>query len=110
MLEKEAENVRLIFDLRIKGASLGGISKVLKEKNIKSPTGNDVWSRETINKLLKNEKVCGAVSLQKTFVKDYKTGKQTKNNGELQKVMITCNHEGIISEETFLKVNTNIEW
>ncbi len=47
-----------------------------------------VWSRETISKLLRNEKYTGDVLLQKTFVKDVLTGKQFKNQGELKQYLI----------------------
>ncbi len=103
--EVQAKVVRLIFGWKANGYSLGAISKELQKRKIPSPTGKETWSRETINKLLKNEKVCGNVMLQKTFVPDYLSGKQVKNNGECAKVMIKNNHVGIISVELFEQVN-----
>lgn len=103
--KEEAKVVRMIFDLRVKGHSLGDISKVLQKKKIPSPTGKDIWSRETLNKLLKNEKVCGNVLLQKTYVEDYLKGIQIKNKGEMARFMVKNNHIPIISSEIFDKVN-----
>lgn len=40
----------------------------LSDLNIKTPTGKDVWSKETLNKLIKNEKVCWNILLRKTFI------------------------------------------
>ncbi len=105
--KNQAKNIRLIFKLRLNGKSLSYISKELHKRKIPSPTGKEIWSRETINKLLKNEKLCGNILLQKTYVEDYLLGKQVENKGELQKVIIKNNHKGIISKDVFNKVNCN---
>jgi len=63
------------------------------------------WSRETISKLLRNEKYTGDVLLQKTFVEDLFSGKQLKNRGELEKFLIHEHHPAIISRELFEAVN-----
>lgn len=68
-----------MFEIRAAGYSLGAISKWLRENGIGSPAGKTYWSRETIGKLLRNEKYVGDVLLQKTFVKDLFSGKQIKN-------------------------------
>lgn len=52
--QPEAEIVSFIFDQYLLGESLGGIVKLLKEKQIASPTGKSVWGRATIDKLLSN--------------------------------------------------------
>lgn len=83
--EIEAVIVRTIFDMYLEGYSFSGISKELLRHNIKSPTGKDKWSSETISKLLSNEKLTGDVLGQKTYVEDYLSGKQIKNNGEKDK-------------------------
>lgn len=71
-----------------------------------SPTGKERWSRETISKLLRNEKYTGDVLLQKTIVKDVLTGKQFKNQGELKQYLIQRHHP-IISKELFEQANPN---
>lgn len=38
-------------------------------------------------------------------MKDYLDGRQIKNNGELQQVLIRGNHPAIVSEEVFERVN-----
>lgn len=63
------------------------------------------WSRETISKLLRNEKYTGDVLLQKTFVKNVLTGKQFKNHGELEKHLIRHHHPMIVSRKLFARVN-----
>lgn len=103
--EPDAKIVRKIFEMRADGESLGTISTWLHENKIPSPTGRERWSRETISKLLKNEKYVGDVMLQKTFVKDLLSGKQVKNKGELERYIIQEHHPAIISRELFEKIN-----
>lgn len=105
--EPDAEIVRRIFQMRSEGKSLGAISDWLYENKVPSPTGKERWSRETISKLLRNEKYTGDVLLQKTFVKDVLTGKQFKNQGELKQYLIQRHHPIIISKELFEQANPN---
>lgn len=97
--EKEAEVVRLIFHMSKEGASLSQISQTLQEQGIPSPRGKAVWNRESLRKILNNEKYLGSVVLQKTFVVDCLSHKQIKNTGQQDKYEITNNHVAIIKEE-----------
>ena len=106
--EPDAKFVQTIFEMRADGKSLGTISDWLHESRIPSPTGKERWSRETISKLLKNEKYVGDVMLQKTFVKDLFSGKQVRNTGELDKYLIQGHHPAIITRELFEKVNETV--
>lgn len=54
--KEEAEIVRFIYNSYLEGHSLGGISKLLQKKEILSPTGNPVWGRAAIDKMLSNSK------------------------------------------------------
>lgn len=103
--DAEAAVVREIFEMRAAGFSMGKISDWLYENGILSPTGKERWSRETISKILRNEKYVGDVMLQKTFVDNLFEGKQVVNNGELDRVLIQNNHQGIIDREMFAMVN-----
>ena len=103
--ESEAQIVRQIFLMRASGQSLGSIADWLYANSILSPTGRERWSRETISKLLRNEKYVGDVLLQKTYVKDIFFGKQEKNEGELDQVLIQNHHPAIVSRELFDCVN-----
>lgn len=106
--EPDAKIVRTIFEMRADGKSLGTISDWLYEISIPSPTGKEHWSRETISKLLKNEKYVGDVMLQKTSVKDLFSGKQVRNTGELDKYLIQGHHPAVITRELFEKVNETV--
>jgi len=103
----EAEFVRQIFEWRAEGASLRAISGRLKERGIKSPRGGEVWGTETLSKLLANEKYTGNVLLQKTYVQDYFSGRQAKNDGQLDRYLIQNTHPAIISEELFTTVQNS---
>ena len=107
--DTEAKIVQEIFEMRAAGFSLGKISEWLFENGISSPTGRERWSRETINKMLRNEKYVGDVMLQKTFVDNLFDGKQIVNNGELDRVLIQNHHQGIIDRKLFTKVNGSDE-
>ena len=103
--EPDAKIVREIFEMRADGKSLGAISDWLYEQGVFSPTGKRRWSRETISKLLKNEKYTGDVLLQKTFVKDLFSGKQVKNVGERERFLYQDHHPAIITRDLFEKAN-----
>jgi len=64
----EANIVLFIFHRFMNGDSLGEISGALARRGIISPTGRTTWSRETISKLLSNEKYVGNVVLRKTCI------------------------------------------
>ena len=57
--EEQAEVVKLIFDLYLGGKSVLGIVKGLKDRNIKSPTDKDNWSKRSVEEMLSNEKYIG---------------------------------------------------
>jgi len=92
----KAEVVRLIYRLAETGHSLAQIAGELKSQNNPSPRGNVIWSRETIRKILTNEKYTGTVMLQKTFVEDCLTHRQVRNVGQKPKYVVQDNHEAII--------------
>lgn len=57
--KEQAKVVKLIFDLYLGGKSILGIVKELKDRNIKSPTGKDDWSKRSVEEMLSNEKYIG---------------------------------------------------
>ena len=61
--EKQANNVRLIFNMYLQGKSVLGIVSALEQLGVKSPTGKDKWSKRTVDVMLSNEKYTGNVRL-----------------------------------------------
>ena len=94
----EANIVLFIFHHFMNGNSLGKISDALARKGIASPTGRTTWIRETISKLLANEKYMGDVVLGKTNVVD---GVQVKSHDTSKQVLMRAHHPAIISHEFF---------
>ncbi|MFB1051480.1 recombinase family protein [Paraliobacillus sp. JSM ZJ581] len=85
---EEARNVRLIYDLYLRGLSIIGIKRELEKLGIKTPTGKEKWSKRTIDVMLSNEKYIGVVRLL--------------NAGEHQEHYVSeNNHPAIISKEQF---------
>lgn len=95
---EEAEVVIWIFEQYKAGKSLGRIAAGLEKQGILSPTGKLKWNRESIDKLLSNEKYTGRVLLQKTISSG---AVQIENNGLMDQYLYTDSHEAIISDELF---------
>lgn len=55
--------------------------------------------------MLRNKKYVGDVLLQKTFIADLFSGKQVKNQGELERFLIQEHHPAIVSRELFEIIN-----
>lgn len=94
----EAVIVFHIFERFAAGDSLGKIAASLARLGVPSPSGKQTWSRETISKLLDNEKYVGDVILGKTRVQD---GVQIKTGAPSTMTVMTGHHEAIISRELF---------
>lgn len=86
--EETAENVRLIYDLYLRGQSVIGIVRELERRKIASPTGKEKWCKRTIDVMLSNEKYTGNVRL-------LKSGKSEVH------YLASDNNPAIISSETF---------
>lgn len=95
--EEQAEIVRLIYAMATSGVSLARISSQLEDMGILSPQGRKVWSKETLRKILLNEKYTGHVTLQKTFVENYLKHRQIKNKGQMDMYHMLNNHEAIVN-------------
>ena len=98
IVPEEAEIVRLIYCWYRERRSLRCISKALGDMGIKSPRGHTHWSIETIRKILSNEKYYGNVLLQKTYISNYFTEKQSVNNGELERYLLERHHQAIVGK------------
>ena len=99
--KKQAEIVRMIFDLYISGLNSVKIKEKLESMAIPSPRGNKTWNPNTILSILRNEKYKGDVMLQKYYTKDYISKKIVKNNGIKKKYYIENSHEALIDRKKF---------
>ena len=68
IVPEEAEVVKNIFALYRSGYSLEAIQSYLFKRSIASPSGNEKWSRDVINKILNNGKYTkGIVDFEEFF-------------------------------------------
>ena len=104
VVPEEAEIVRKIFDLYVQGNGVRKIKRYLEEHGVKTVTGKREWSTSTIDRMLSNEKYIGQVLMQKSYTPDFLTGKQVKNDGQLDMYLVDNAHEAIIDRETFDQV------
>lgn len=99
--ESEAEVVRLIYQSFINGIRVVDITKILNEGNIPTVLGNK-WKGSSVYRILRNEKYCGRVIMQKTFTLDCFTHKKRVNRGEKPQYLLKNGIPAIISEENWL--------
>ena len=92
--------VRKIFRLyTTEQYSAAQIAQHLTAKNIKTPSGREKWSSNTIIKILKNEKYIGDLFQKKTYTPDYLTHEKRPNQGQVPHVIIRNHHTPIIDRQ-----------
>ena len=101
IIPDQAEVVRKIYDLFLSGTPVRGIQEYLNANSVPNINGESKWARSAIDSILTNEKYCGDVLLQKTYIDDCINKKVKKNTGQLPMYLVQNHHEGIISRETF---------
>lgn len=101
IIPEQAGVVRKIYDLFLSGTPIRGILEYLNANNIPNISGGSQWAKNAVNSILINEKYCGDVLLQKTYIDDCINKKVKKNTGQLPMYLVQNHHEGIISRETF---------
>ena len=107
--ETEAAVVRMIFAEYLNGNSPDGIAKLLTEKGVKSPSGNDRFSYITVTRILRDISYTGDIILQKTFKENHLNQRKMVNKGELQRFYVEESIPAIISREIYEKTQKEIE-
>lgn len=108
IVESEAVHIRMIFDMYLKGNSLVHISEYLIEHKIVTKKGNTNWSENVLRGILTNERYCGDMLMQKTYVDNPISKKTCINRGELPKYYIQNNHPAIIERSVFQAVQAEM--
>ena len=101
IVEKEAEIVRLIFDMYLKKLSYQFIIRTLTERGYKTALGNTKWNESCISAILRNEKYVGDCHLHKTFSPKPSALVMRVNRGEVTDYYVKDGHIPIISRETW---------
>ncbi len=91
--------------MHLAGKNTGEISDYLEENHILTQTGLSRWSGQSIRQILRNEKYCGMVILQKTYTENALTQKRHNNDGKLDKVIIDtyCKQAGLHGAQEMMK-------
>lgn len=97
--DEKADIVREIFSLYLSGQGGRRISMILNGRGILSPTGI-MWDRNTVLKILAQEKYLGDIRWQKTC-STFMGEKNKINRGEQESYYIRNSHPPIIDRETF---------
>ena len=101
VIPKQAEVVRRIYSRYLAGDSLRMIKGMLEREHILNAYGQAEWTLPSIRSILTNEKYCGDVLLQKTFIQDCISKKVIKNTGQLPMYLIPNHHEAIVDRQTY---------
>lgn len=107
--DEEKRVIQFIFEKFIQGYGTSMITRELNEMGIPTKRGNTIWYENTVRKILKNEKYKGDLLQGKTFTVDPITHRRLENMGEEQKYLVKNNHEAIIDEETWNRVQEIFE-
>ena len=102
IIENEAEIVRTIYKSFIQGVHPKLIATRLNGFGMKTVLGNQ-WSSNAVQNILRNEKYCGDVLMQKTITIDYLTHATKINEGEAEQYYIADHHDPIVSRDTWDK-------
>ncbi len=100
----EADVVRYIYRSYLDGYSPQLIASDLEARGIRAPSGGTRWHASTIASMLRNEKYCGDLLMQKYYTPDFLTHKIVRNNGELPQYLVRNHHEPIVPRAVFAQV------
>ena len=108
IVPKEAEVIRRIYKSYLAGQSLRMIKDALESEGIPNVKGVPQWHPAVLQSILSNEKYCGDVLRQKTYVEDTISKRIRKNTGQRPMYLIQDHHEGIVSREMFQAVQAEL--
>lgn len=106
--KEQADTVRRIYELYLQGNGSRKIQFILEQEGRKTSLGKTKWSASNILRILKNPFYCGRIEYRKQYVPDYLTQKKINNKGEIEKIIVKGNHQPIITECDFDKVQEKL--
>ncbi len=108
IIPEEAAIVRKIFSDYLDGKGKLAIANELNELHIPTKLGCE-WTPRAILRILRNEKYCGDLLLQKSFREDHITKRKIRNDGQLPQYYVEEAHMPIIDKETFQLVQQRLD-
>lgn len=106
--EEEEQIVRSIFSMYLSGMGCIAIAKALTKEGVKTLRSKE-WHAETVSRILRNEKYCGDLVLQKKYRTDHLSKKTVLNKGEKPMYEVVDAHDPIISREIFAAVQEELK-
>ena len=108
IVPEEAELVRRIYRLFIRGNTPSSIARMFTAEGIPTPGGKTKWQSSTVESILQNEKYRGDARLQKSFTVDFLQKKTKINEGEVPQYYVENSHPAIIDPREWDMVQTEI--
>lgn len=104
IVEEEAFIIRFIYESYVNGSNAREIAAALNDARIPTVTGKSEWKSSGIYRILRNEKYCGDVLMQKTFTVDCFTHKKKRNTGQRPQYRLRNAIPAIIPRKRWEKV------
>lgn len=107
--EEQAKAVRLIYQEFLEGNGTNKIAQGLTADKIKTGKGKTKWCANSVYRILRNEKYCGDVLMQKRVTLDFLTHKRAINKGHQPQYFIADHHPAIIPKEIWKTVQIELD-
>lgn len=105
---EEAEIVHRIFCLYLDGTGCSAIAKQLKASSTPTLRGGK-WTAKRVIDILKNEKYAGNALLQKKYVVDHISKKESYNYGQLPRYFVEGTHTPVVEPTVFDAAQAQLE-
>ena len=103
IIPEEADIVRMMFSDAMSGMGGQAIANKLNMLKIRTKNGCQ-WTAHGVRRVLRNEKYCGDLRLQKFYNENHLTKRKMTNDGNLPQIYVEEAHPAIIDREIFMAV------
>lgn len=107
--EQEAKTVQRVYRDYMEGKGAKLIAAELKAEGFLTARGTINWGKTSILNMLRNERYCGDVLMQKSYTVDFLNHKQKPNKGQVTQYYIENHHPAIIPREEWDAVQAEIK-
>jgi DNA invertase Pin-like site-specific DNA recombinase len=101
---EQAKTVRMIFDMYLDGMGMRAIQFKLEQAGRLTAMGKSNWHMSNISKILQNSFYCGIITYHKEYTPDFLEQKKIKNFGDIELTKVKGEHEPIVTEEEYYRV------